>query len=66
MLSPFDSICCFTSYHVVSNNKEPGIDGHFDDCTKELLTGLEDSDSDTNEEVQSNTDPSVGARAIKL
>ena len=22
---------------VVSNYKEPGIDGHFDDCTKEVL-----------------------------
>ena len=27
---------------VVSNYKEPGIDGHFDDCTKEVLKGLED------------------------
>ena len=41
---------------VVSNYKEPGIDGHFDDCTKEVLKGLEDDDSDTDEEVQSNTD----------
>ena len=40
MLSPFDSTGCFTSYHVVSNYKEPGIDGHFDDCTKEVLKGL--------------------------
>ena len=37
---------------VVSNYKEPGIDGHFDDCTKEVLNGLEDDDSDTDEEVQ--------------
>ena len=34
---------------VVSNIKEPGIDGHFDDCTKEVLKGLEDDDSDTDE-----------------
>ena len=27
---------------VVSNYKEPGIDGHFDDCTKEVLKGLDD------------------------
>ena len=27
---------------VVSNYKEPGIDGHFDDYTKEVLKGLED------------------------
>ena len=27
---------------IVSNYKEPGIDGHFDDCTKEVLKGLED------------------------
>ena len=27
---------------VVTNYKEPGIDGHFDDCTKEVLKGLED------------------------
>ena len=26
---------------VVSNYKEPGIDGHFDDCTKEVLKGLD-------------------------
>ena len=26
---------------IVSNYKEPGIDGHFDDCTKEVLKGLE-------------------------
>ena len=54
MLSPPDSICCFTSSecHVVSNYKEPGTDGHFDDCTKEVLKGLEDGDSDTDEEVR--------------
>ena len=34
---------------VVSNYKEPGIDGHFDDCTKEGLKWLEDDDSDTDE-----------------
>ena len=61
MLSPPDSICCFTSseYHVVSNYKEPGIDGHFNDCTKEVLNGLENGDSNTNEEVQSNTDGEI-------
>ena len=37
---------------VVSNYKESGIDGHFDDCTKEVLKGLVDDDSDTDEEVQ--------------
>ena len=42
--------------NVVSNYKEPGIDGHFDGCTKEMLKGLEDDDSVTDEEVQSNTD----------
>ena len=40
---------------VVSNYKEPGIDGHFNDCTKEVLKEVEDDDSDTDEEVQSNT-----------
>ena len=44
---------------VVSNYKEPGIDGHFDDCTKEVLKGFEDDDSDTDEEVQSNTDSEI-------
>ena len=37
----------------------PLIDGHFDDCTKEVLKELEDSDSDTNEEVQSNTNSEI-------
>ena len=32
------------------------IKGHFDDCTKEVLKGLEDDDSDTYEEFQINTD----------
>ena len=27
---------------IVSNYIEPGIDGHFDDCTKEVLKGLEE------------------------
>ena len=27
---------------VVSNYKEPGIEGHFDACTKQVLKGLED------------------------
>ena len=27
---------------VVPNYKEPRMDGHFDDCTKEVLNGLED------------------------
>ena len=44
---------------VVSNYKEPGIDGHFDDRTKEVLKGLEDDHSDTDEEVQSNTDSEI-------
>ena len=44
---------------VLSNYKEPGIDGHFDYCTKEVLKGLEDDDSDTDEEVQSNTDSEI-------
>ena len=54
-------MCCFTSseYHVVSNYKEPGIDGHFDHCGKEVLKGLEDSDSDMYEEVQSITDSEI-------
>ena len=41
---------------VMSNYKEPRIDGRFDDCTKELLKGLEDDDSETDDEVQSNTE----------
>ena len=44
---------------VVSNYKEPGMDGNFDDCTKEVLKELEDDDSDTDEEVQSNTDSEI-------
>lgn len=44
---------------VVSDYKEPGIDGHFDDRTKEVLKGLEDDGSDTDEEVQSNTDSEI-------
>ena len=45
---------------VVSNCKEPGMDGNFDDCTKEVLKELEDhDDSDTDEEVQSNTDSEI-------
>jgi len=44
---------------VVSNDKEPGIDGHFDDCTKEVLKKLEDNNRDTDEEVQSNTDSEI-------
>ena len=44
---------------VLSNYKEPGIDGHFDYCRKEVLKGLEDDDSDTDEEVQSNTDSEI-------
>ena len=43
------------------NYKEPGMDGNFDDCTKEVLKELEDDDSDTDldEEVQSNTDSEI-------
>ena len=44
---------------VVSNYKEPGMDGNFDDCTKEVLKELEDDDSDTVEEVESNTDSTI-------
>ena len=44
---------------VVSNYKEPGMDDNFDDCTKEVLKELEDDDSDTDEEVQSNTDSEI-------
>ena len=39
---------------VVSDYKELRIDGHFDDYTKDVLKGLEDDRSDTDEEVQSN------------
>ena len=44
---------------VVSNYKEPGMDGNFDDCTNEVLKELEDDDSDTDEEIQSNTDSEI-------
>ena len=44
---------------VVSNYKEPRTDGNFNDCTKEVLKELEDDDSDTDEEVQSNTDSEI-------
>ena len=36
---------------VVSNFKEPRNYGHFNDCTKEVLKGPKDHDSDTDEEV---------------
>ena len=39
---------------VVSNCKEPRNYGHFNDCTKEVLKGAKDHDSDTDEEVQRN------------
>ena len=39
---------------VVSDLQRTPIDGHFDDCTKEVLKGLEDGDNDTDDEVQSN------------
>ena len=32
--------------------KKTGIEGHFDDCTKQVLKGPEDYDSDTDEEVK--------------
>ena len=35
------------------------MDSNFDDCTKEVLKELEDDDSDTDEEVQSNTDSEI-------
>ena len=38
---------------VVSDYKELRIDGHFDDCTKDVLKGLDVGRSDTDEEVQS-------------
>ena len=44
---------------VVSNYKEPRMDGNFDDCTKEVLKELEGDDSDTDEQVQSNTDSEI-------
>ena len=44
---------------VVSNYKEPGIDGHFDDFTKDVLKEPEDDDSNTDEEVQSNADGEI-------
>ena len=44
---------------VVSNYKEPRMDGNFDDCTKGVLKELEDDDSDTDEEVESNTDSEI-------
>ena len=36
---------------VISDYKKNRIDGHFDDCTKEVLKGLEDNHSDADEEV---------------
>ena len=36
---------------VVLDYKEPRMDGHFDDCTKKVLKGLEDNHSDSDEEV---------------
>lgn len=39
---------------VVSNFKEPRNYGNFNDCTKEVLKGPKDHDSDTDEEVQRN------------
>ena len=44
---------------VTSSYKEPRINGRFDDCTKEMLKGLKDHDSQTDEEVQSNTDSEI-------
>ena len=44
---------------VMSNYKEPRTDGRFDDCTKEMLKGLEDDNSETDEEVQRNTDSEI-------
>ena len=38
----------------VSGYKKTGIDGHFHDCTKEVLKGLKDDNTDIDEEVQSN------------
>ena len=44
---------------VVSNYKEPGMDGNFDDCAKEVLKEPEYDDSDRDEQVQSNTDSEI-------
>ena len=44
---------------VMSNYKESRIDGRFHDCTKEMLKRLEGDDSETDEEVQSNTDSEI-------
>ena len=44
---------------VVSSYKEPRIDGHFDNCTKEVLKGFEDDHSDTDYDVNSNTDSEI-------
>ena len=42
---------------VRSTNKEPGQDGQFDDCTKDVLGELcEDDYSDAKEEFQANLD----------
>ena len=35
-------------------SKNPGIYGHFNDCTEEVLKGPKDHNSDTDEEVQRN------------
>ena len=44
---------------VVLNYKEPRIDGHFDNCTKEVLKGFEDDHSDTDYDIKSNTDSEI-------
>ena len=44
---------------VVLNYKEPRIDGHFDNCTKEVLKGFEDDHSGTDYDIKSNTDSEI-------
>ena len=59
LIHPSKAILVKYKQIVVSNYKEPRMDGNFDDCTKEMLKELEDDDSDTDEEVQSNTDSEI-------
>ena len=54
----FSTLLIFHTPHSAFST-EPGMDGNFDDCTKEVLKELEDDDSDTDEEVQSNTDSEI-------
>ena len=50
-----------------STNKEPGQDGQFDDCTKDVLGELcEDDYSDAKEEFQANLDTDQHLKRLKL